>query len=108
MNFKLTPQQAEMMKVFREFNFTPIQIAKAYGVHADTVRNVLSGKSHHGTPPPRSDRKLTGDQARQVLAWSAEGLGEMRIQNRLKAQGTEIGCSTIRQVINRQSYQDVS
>lgn len=108
MNSKLTSRDAEFIHLFHEFGFTPPQLAKEYGRHRDTIRNVLNGKSHYGKPLPSSLRKLTNDQARQILAWSAEGLGDMRIQNRLKAQGVEIGRSTIRQVISRQSYQDVS
>lgn len=108
MNFKLTSRDAEFIHLFHEFGFKKPQLAKEYEVHLDTIRNVLNGKSHHGKPLRNSLRKLTDDQARQVLAWSAEGLGEIRIQNRLKAQGIEIGRSTIRQVIKRQSYQEVT
>jgi len=108
LNSKLTRRDAEFILVFYEFGFTKPELAREYGVHVDTIRNVLKGKSFQGRPLRSSRRKLTDDQARQVLAWAAEGVGEVRIQKRLRAQGTEIGRSTVRQVINGQSYQDVT
>lgn len=107
-NAKLTSRDADFMRVFAEFGFKAPQLAKEYEVHPDTARNVLNGTSHTGKGlPPSALRKLTDDQVRQIRAWAAEGLGEARIQNRLKTQGIEIGRSTIRQVINRVSYRDV-
>lgn len=105
MNCKLTSRDAEFMRLFHEFGFTKPQLAKEYKVHIDTVRNVLIGKSFRGEPLRSARRKLTDDQARQVLAWAAAGLGEVKIQRNL---GGIIGRSTVRQVINRESYQDVS
>jgi hypothetical protein len=95
--------------LFGEFGFTPQQLGREYEVHTDTARNVLNGKSHQGLLIRSSLRKLTDDQARQIRQWAApppagEGLGEARIRRRL---GGIVGCSTIRQVINRESYQDV-
>lgn len=106
-HFKLTSRDAEFIRLFAEFGFKKPQLAREYDVHTDTIGNVLNGKSFYGPEPPRIDRKLTDDQARQVLAWAAEGLGEIRIQNKLSQRGVNIGRSTIRQVIKRQSYQDL-
>jgi hypothetical protein len=98
------------MRVFHEFGFTPRQLGLEYGVHTDTARNVVKGKSFQPPKPPQPSklRKLTDDQVRQIRRWAAEeGYGEARIQRRLKYLGVEIGRSTIRQVINRESYQEV-
>lgn len=104
MNCKLSQRDADFMRLFHEFGFTKSQLAGEYGVHVDTVRNVILGKSFRGEPLRSSRRKLTDDQARQVLAWAAAGLGEVKIAQNL---GGVIGRSTVRQVINRESYQDV-
>lgn len=109
MNCKLSSQDADFMRMFYEFGFTQSQLAREYEVHPDTVRNVVTGRSFKGGPPRRSKkRKLTDDQARQVHKWADEGFGEVRIQRKLHSQGIEIGRSTVRQVINGQSYQDVT
>lgn len=108
MNSKLSPLDAEFIKVFEEFGFTKPQLAREYGVHVDTVRNVLNGKSFHGPAPRSKQRKLTDDQARQVLRWAGEGLGEVKIQRGLlREYGVRIGRSTVRQILHGQSYQDV-
>lgn len=98
-------RDAEFIRVFYEFGFTKPQIAREYGIHVDTVRNVVIGKSFSGQPMRSSKRKLTDDQARQVREWAAEGLGEVKISRNLDGL---IGRSTVRQVVNGLSYQDVT
>jgi transposase len=105
LNSKLTDRDANFIRVFHEFGFTKPQLAREYGIHVDTVRNVITGRSFHGQPAPSKSRKLTDDQVRQVRLWSGEGLGEVRIAKRL---GNVIARSTVRQIVHRKSYQDVT
>ena len=105
MNCKLTSQDAEFIRVFHEFEISSSKLAKEYGVHVDTIRNIVNGKSFQGNPLRSKQRKLTDDQARQVREWAAAGLGEVKIAKNL---GGIIGRSTVRQIINNESYQDVT
>ena len=91
--------------MFYEFGISKPKLAREYGVHVDTIRNVLAGRSFQGRPLRSGLRKLTDDQVRQIREWATEGLGEARIQKKL---GNIVGRSTVRQVINRTSYQDVT
>ena len=104
MSQKLLTRQAEMIKVFAEFGFTRQQLAVEYGVHPDTIRNILRGTSFAGEGSRRKDRKLSDDQVRQIRAWAAEGHKEQKIAGLL---GNVISRSTVRQVIVGKSYQDV-
>jgi len=104
-NCKLTSQDAELIRVFHEFGISKPKLAQEYGVHLDTIRNVVNGKSFRGQPVRSKKRKLTDDQVRQVHSWAAEGLGEVRIAKKLD---NIVARSTVRQVINRQSYRDVT
>jgi transposase len=95
---------ADFIRVFYEFGFTKKQLAQEYQVHVDTIRNVISGKSFQGITQRSRHRKLNDDQVRQVRAWAAQGLGEVKIS---KLLGGLIGHSTVRQVMNRESYQEI-
>ena len=105
MNCKLTSRDAEFIRVYHEFGIAKTKLAREYGVHVDTIRNVINRVSFKGGPVRSKMRKLTDDQVRQVHAWSAQGLGEVKIQRNL---GGIIGRSTVRQVINGESYRDVT
>ena len=105
MNRKLTNMDAEFIRLFDEFGFPKSQIAREYGVHVDTIRNVVLGKSFKGSVLRNKNRKLSDDQVRQIREWAAEGFGEARIAKKL---GGIIGRSTVRQVITGHSYQDVT
>lgn len=45
MSQKLTANQVRMIRVFREFQFSRAAVAREYGVHADTIRNIDNGTS---------------------------------------------------------------
>src|ERR1700757_1783703 len=86
---KLTHDQADMIRVFKEAGYTTGQLAKEYGVHADTIRNVVKGASFTAEPKdPKLDghrrlRKLTDDQVRVIRKMAGEGFGEHAISRQL-------------------------
>lgn len=90
--------------------FTLRQFAAEYGVHIDTIRNVINGNSFSDGPKPargdghRRMRKLTDDQVRTIRKMAGEGLGEHAISSQL---GKPVHRATIRQVMMRKTYQDV-
>jgi len=106
MSLKLTPVDAEWIRVFAEFGFSKRDLSKEYGVHVDTVRNILNGTSFNGDPRKRvQPRKLTDEQVRFIREQMALGHKEQAIARML--QGV-VGRSTVRQVMEGKSYADVS
>jgi hypothetical protein len=104
---KLTMRDAEFIRVFAEFGYKPVPLAKEYKVHPDSVRNILLGKNFKpGSDVPRvnAHRKLADDQVRRIKQLAAEGHGEHHIWN---AMDRVVGRSTVRQVMNGVTYQDV-
>jgi len=99
-----------MIRVFKEAGYTTGQLAREYGVHADTIRNVVKGASHAPGKNSKLDghrrlRKLTDDQVRVIRRMAGEGFGEHAISRQL---GKVVHRATIRQVMRRQTYQDVT
>lgn len=105
MGQKLTASQAEMVRVFAEFGYTKAALAREYGVHVDTVRNILRGTSFNGTTPPRKDRKLDEEQVLWIRQWAADDLSDTMIVKKL---GGVVSRSTVRQVVEGRSYRDVA
>lgn len=104
MGSKLTPYDATMIPVFREF-FSRSEVAREYGVHRDTIRNVEKGVSFSTLVSRRKDRKLSDDEIRQIRLWEGQGHREHAITTLLE---NKVSRSTVRQVLNGQSYQDVT
>lgn len=108
MSKKLRMRDAELIRVFAEFGFTPRQLAREYDVHADTVRNVVKGTSFkpgpHKGSPHANQRKLNPEQVRQIRTLAAEGHREQFIARKL---GYVVRRGTVRQVIHGITYKDV-
>lgn len=106
MSLKLSATDADWIRVFAEFGYTKRALAKEYGVHVDTVRNILNGTSFNGDPKKRTQpRKLTDEQVRFIREQVRLGHKEQAIARML--QGV-VGRSTVRQVIEGKSYSDVT
>ncbi len=106
MSLKLTPLDAEWIRLYAEFGFSKRALSKEYGVHVDTVRNILNGTSFNGDPKKRvQPRKLTDEQVRFIREEMKKGSKEQAIARML--QGV-VGRSTVRQVMEGKSYQDVT
>lgn len=106
MSLKLTPLDAEWIRLYAEFGFSKRTLSKEYGVHVDTVRNILNGTSFNGDPKKRTqERKLTTEQVRFIHRQVALGHKEQAISKMLKGV---VGRSTVRQVIEGKSYADVT
>ena len=108
MSTKLEMRDAEFIRLFKEFGeWTPPQIARAYDVHPDTVRNILYGKSFkpegHRKDGHRQQRKLTDEQVRTIRELSAAGHKNC-ISRHL---GKKVSRATVRQVVLRHTYQDI-
>lgn len=106
MRRKLSDETIEMIKVLGEF-VRPVPLGREYGVHPDTIRNILAGKSHRAShQAPRRDRKIPDTEIREMrrLA-SKEGMREHAIKNHMQVPYSR---STIRQVIDGLSYKDVT
>ena len=107
-NSKLQMRDAELIRVFSEFGFSSRQLAAEYGVHADTIRNVLHFKSFNPSAvhPYRQNkrRKLNDDQVRLIRRLKNDGLGEQAIAKKL---GGTVHRSTVRQVMHGVTYQDI-
>lgn len=105
---KLTRDQADMIRVFKEFGYRTGQLAQAYEVHPDTIRNVVKGASFTTKDPSQDGhrrlRKLTDDQVRIIRKMAGEGYGEHAISRELNKV---VHRATIRQVMRRQTYKDV-
>lgn len=104
MSKKLRMRDAELIRVFAEFGFTPRQLAREYDVHADTVRNVVKGTSFKPGGPRVNQRKLNPEQVRQIRTLAAEGHREQFIARKL---GYVVRRGTVRQVIHGITYKDV-
>lgn len=105
MSLKLTPTDAEWIRLFAEYGFSKRSLSKEYGVHADTIRNILNGTSFNGDPKKRvQERKLTDEQVRFIRQQVKLGHKEQAIARML--QGV-VGRSTVRQVMEGKSYADV-
>lgn len=107
MSQKLTQTQADMIRVFaEETRATRASLAVEYDVHPDTIRNILNRKSFTGSSPAsRRDRKLSNEQVFQIRALSKLGNKPDIIATKM---GHIVSKSTIRQVVNGQSYKDVT
>jgi transposase len=104
LNSKLTSRDASFIRLFEEFGFSKPQLAEEYGVHVDTIRNVVRGKSFRGGVTRNKNRKLNDEQVRQIHELAAQRFGEARIA---KALGGVVSRSTVRQVMSGKSYKDV-
>lgn len=106
MSLKLSATDAEWIRLYAEFGFSKRSLSKSYGVHVDTVRNILNGTSFNGDPKKRvQERKLTDEQVRFIRQQMKKGLKEQAIARLL--QGV-VGRSTVRQVMEGKSYADVT
>lgn len=103
MRQKLTADRAEMILVFRRY-FSRAAVAREYGVHPDTIRNVENGTSFAREPSRRKDRKLTDDEVRRVHAWGSQGFKEAKIAGLLD---NKVSRSTVRQILAGKSYKEV-
>lgn len=101
-------RDAEYIRVFHEFGFSHRQLALEYDVHTDTIRNVLHYKSHNPavsrTGRRNKNRKLADEQVLRIRELTASGHGEQAIARKL---GNVVSRSTVRQVMQGITYQDV-
>lgn len=109
MSRKLPTRDAEFIRLFAEFGFTYVAIARAYELHPETVSNVVRGKSHKregyaGSKPRLRLRKLNDEQVRKIRKLAAEGHGEQYIARQI---GYAVQRSTVRQVMDGKTYKDV-
>ena len=101
-------RDAELIRVFHEFGFSPRKLASEYEVHTDTIRNVLNRRSFN--PPAghlyrqSKHRKLSPWQVHWIRQWASNGLGEQAIAKKLDGA---VHRSTVRQVMQGITYQDV-
>lgn len=98
----LTDTDAGYMRAFADY-FTTTEIAAEYGVHYETVRSVLDGRSHTGNPRKhRCDRGYTWTQAREVWRIREEtGFGARRI-----SRMTGVSLGAVGSILKGESYQD--
>lgn len=106
MSQKLTADQAEMIRVFREELpwVSKADLGREYGVHADTIRNIEKGVSFNDTTARRADRQFSDDQVREIRRLAGTGLKEQAIKVKMNLSQSR---STIRQVVTSKSYRDV-
>lgn len=103
---KLTQADADMIRVFaEETRAGRAALAREYGVHPDTIRNIVNRKSFTGGQPRRKDRKLTCEQVIQIRCLSKLGDKPDRIATKMDHI---VSKSTIRQIIEGKSYKDVT
>jgi transposase len=107
-------RDAEFIRVFHEFGFSQRQLAREYRRHTDTIRSILHYSSHNpdsGSPNGghrNKNRKLEDEHVRFVRLRATEGQGEQKISMGLKEVfSVEVSRSTVRQVMQGITYQDV-
>ena len=108
MSQKLRQDQADMIRVFSdELHVSKAALAREYGVHVDTVRNILNYKSFTGAEkkPSGQPRSLTDEQVRFIKAQARKGYKESAITKMMRGVAHK---STVRQVLEGKTYQDVS
>lgn len=106
-------RDAEFIRVFAEFGFSHRQLANEYGRHPDTIRNILHYTSHDPARTRESrrnkNRKLADEHVLHVREWTTTcNFGEQKISRLLRETfGVEVSRSTVRQVMQGLTYQDV-
>lgn len=104
MTIKLTQRDADMMRVFKEEipHLTQRALAAEYGVHPDTVFNVLHGKALTGEPrKPRRDRRCTTEEALEVRRLARDGMTQWHI-----ARATGLPRHRVRNILEGITYQE--